>query len=163
MGMEKARLRLGRRTMMGHIRAAAIEAGLPVRVIRRDTTPRCGPMGGVFTALRTSKAGVVVFLSCDMPFVTGQLLTRMLRQFKPQTVALFAAGDFIGFPFVLRRELLALVESMLIAKRLSIQELALQTKAERIDLNTMEARMLFNVNTPQDLERARQLWGLSSG
>ena len=78
MGTDKARLRLGRKTLLGHVRAAARAAGLPLRVIRRDIVPRCGPLGGVYTALRSTRAEAVMFLSCDMPFVTGELLQRLL-------------------------------------------------------------------------------------
>src|SRR5262245_53027899 len=52
MGRDKSRLRVGRRTMLTHAKQAAQALGLPVRVIRRDIVPRCGPLGGVLTALK---------------------------------------------------------------------------------------------------------------
>ena len=73
LGRDKARVRLGRRTLLAHVRRAAKELGLPVRVIRRDLVPRCGPLGGVFTALKTSRADAELFLACDMPFVSASL------------------------------------------------------------------------------------------
>ena len=72
MGRDKSRLKLGRRTMLGHIRAEAKTLGLPVRVIRRDLVPRCGPLGGIFTALKTTSADGVLFLACDMPFIRSE-------------------------------------------------------------------------------------------
>ena len=74
MGRNKASLRLGRRTLLGHVRACARNSGLPHRVIRRDLLPGCGPLGGVYTALATSRAQIIVFLSCDMPFISADLV-----------------------------------------------------------------------------------------
>src|SRR5437867_5654697 len=73
MGRDKSRLRLGSKTLLRLIRIEAGELGLPLRVIRRDLIPRCGPLGGVYTALKTSKAEAELFLACDMPFVSAGL------------------------------------------------------------------------------------------
>src|ERR1700733_13460686 len=80
MGKDKARLRLGQRTMLALIRAQARATGLPVRVIRRDAVPRCGPLGGIVAALKTTRVEAVLFLACDMPFVTAELLEWVLKQ-----------------------------------------------------------------------------------
>src|SRR5688500_2993407 len=62
MGRAKARLRLGNRTLLGWVRRNAAALGLPVRVIRRDLVRRCGPLGGIYSALKTTKAFAVLFL-----------------------------------------------------------------------------------------------------
>jgi molybdopterin-guanine dinucleotide biosynthesis protein A len=81
MGRDKSRIRIGRRTMLGHIRALAAQLGLPVRVLRRDAVPRCGPIGGIYTALTRTRADAILFLACDMPFVTLAFLKEILRAF----------------------------------------------------------------------------------
>ncbi|HMO65551.1 MAG TPA: NTP transferase domain-containing protein, partial [Verrucomicrobiota bacterium] len=77
MGRDKARARLGGRTLLAWVRAACREAGLPVRVIRRDAVPACGPAGGVVTGLRSARAEAVVFLACDQPFIPAAWLRRL--------------------------------------------------------------------------------------
>ena len=89
MGRNKAGLRLGNRTLLSHIRSHAEGTGLPVRIIRNDLVPRCGPIGGIYTALATSDAEGILFLSCDMPFISAKLLQRMLSKLKPKTTAIF--------------------------------------------------------------------------
>ncbi|MBI3255114.1 MAG: NTP transferase domain-containing protein, partial [Nitrosarchaeum sp.] len=32
--------------------------------------PRCGPLGGILTGLRSAKTEAVLFLACDMPLIT---------------------------------------------------------------------------------------------
>ena len=85
MGRDKANLRIGGRTLLAHIRSTAKALGLPVRVIRCDLVPRCGPLGGIYTALKTTAADAVLFLACDMPCVTETLLQTVLRKNKSRT------------------------------------------------------------------------------
>lgn len=80
MGRDKSRIRLGSRTLLGHVRQTAEKTGLRVRVIRRDAVPRCGPMGGIYTALQRSSADCLLFLACDMPFISTELLGSILKK-----------------------------------------------------------------------------------
>src|SRR5213593_339204 len=81
MGRDKARVRLGGRTLLGHVRANAMQSGLPVRVLRKDLIARCGPLGGIYSALRTTRRAAVLFLACDMPFVSAALLRSLVQKF----------------------------------------------------------------------------------
>ena len=83
MGRDKARLRLGGRSLLSILRQVSREAGLPCRVLRRDTVKRCGPLGGILTALTSSKHEACLFLSCDMPFITPSAFTGD-SSFKPR-------------------------------------------------------------------------------
>ena len=157
MGRDKARLRLGRRTLLGHVRAVARALALPVRVIRRDLVPRCGPLGGIYTALKTSGTDAVLFLACDMPFVSATLLqTLMVSARRAKAVFTREAGRS-GFPFLLRRTTLAAVEQQLAAKEFSLQSLAKKLRARTLQ-PPKSAPELLNINTPEDWREARQFW-----
>src|SRR5262245_31356666 len=78
MGRDKSRLRLGSRTLLGHVRHAARQTGFPVRTLRKDALPRCGPVGGVWTALKRSRASALLFLPCDMPNITSAVLNELV-------------------------------------------------------------------------------------
>src|SRR3989442_2818228 len=93
MGRDKARLRLGPHSLLGLIRASARKTGWPVRVIRRDLVARCGPLGGVYTALKTSRADLELVLACDMPFVSVGVLEKLLSGLDPRRDAGFIALD----------------------------------------------------------------------
>jgi molybdenum cofactor guanylyltransferase len=158
MGRDKARLRLGGKTLLRRVRDVAAQTKWPVRVIRRDLVERCGPLGGVYTALRTTPAESVLFLACDMPFVTVALVETMIDMWPAKTGAIFTRGGVggkAGFPFILRRDLLAAVERQLAQRRHSLQTLAALCRA-KIFAARLAGSVLFNVNTPGDWEAARK-------
>ena len=160
MGRDKSRLRLGERTLLAHICATAKAIGLPHRIIRRDLVVRCGPIGGIYTALVTCRTDATLFLSCDMPFVSAALLEMLVRKAKRKESALFVeANGRVGFPLLLfHRSALPVVESQLAKMAFSLQRLAQALRSQTIKLTSGRARELFNVNTPDDLRKARALW-----
>lgn len=157
MGRDKFRLRLDHRTMLTRVRSAARGLKLPVRVIRRDLKPGCGPLGGIYTALKSSHADTVLFLACDMPFVSTGLLHVVLGNLTPGHPAWFVRhGGRVGFPFLVRRDALPVVIDQLAQTELSLQELARILKARTIRLPRAMSAELFNINTPADWKKARK-------
>jgi len=160
MGRDKSRLRLGERTLLAHICATAKTIGLPHRIIRRDLVVHCGPIGGIYTALVTCRTDASLFLSCDMPFVSAELLEMLVNKSKHNESGLFIeANGRVGFPFILvRRTALPVVEGQLAKMAFSIQQLAQALRSQTVKLASKKAPELFNVNTPDDLKEARALW-----
>lgn len=159
MGRNKAKLRLGGKSLLTHAKVVAAALACPARIIRHDLVPRCGPLGGIYTALKTTTARKIIFLSCDMPFVPSGLLRRMLTALRPNALAVFLLHDgILGFPFLLRVQALPNVEELLREKRLALQRLAAKLQAKIVRSTRREASLLVNVNTPDDWIRARQLW-----
>ena len=142
--------------MLARIRAAAKELGCPVRVIRRDLVARCGPLGGIFTALKTTRADAVLFLACDMPLVTAALLSRIVRASRDGARSTFAAqSGRVGFPLALPMTALAVIEAQLQSKEFSLHALAKKLRARRLIVSARR-KELFNVNTPEDAVAARR-------
>lgn len=160
MGRDKAHLQLGGRTMLERIEKTALSLNWPVRVIERDLVPRRGPVGGVYTALKTTRASRVLFLSCDMPFVTAALLRELLsdpRESGCEAVFMVDEGDRAGFPFVLRTACLPAVSALLEGESPSLQGLAGAVRSRRLKAGPLEADLLLNVNTPSDWEKCKEL------
>jgi len=157
MGKDKSRLKLGRKTLLTHIRERAERLQMPVRIVRRDIVPRCGPLGGVYTALKRSKADGVLFLSCDMPFVSDRLLSRIVSQIGSGRMALFTASSkSVGFPFWVRTTAIVHVEALLSRREFSLQRLAAELEAAQIP--PISSDELFNINTAEDWVKAEELW-----
>jgi molybdopterin-guanine dinucleotide biosynthesis protein A len=171
MGRDKSRLRLGSRTMLAQIRSQARATGLPVRVIRRDAVPRCGPLGGTYTALSTTHAGAVLFLACDMPFVTSQLIqilvpeeqrlnfdSKRTNAVRASSALFLSSGQTAGFPFILPKTALPLVTSQIKSGQFSLQKLAKKLRAKILHPPRGMSAQLRNINTPAELARTRRLW-----
>ena len=159
MGRDKARLRLGNRTLLSHIRKQAEDSTLPVRIIRNDVVERCGPLGGIYTALVTSNAEGILFLSCDMPFISAGLLKALLNRVRQKMIAIFFETDEgVCFPFWLRNNTLSAVQEQLARHEFSLQALAARLDSNTIRASASQQDQLFNINTPADWDIARRLW-----
>ncbi|HTD65859.1 MAG TPA: molybdenum cofactor guanylyltransferase [Candidatus Limnocylindria bacterium] len=162
MGRDKARLKLGGQTMLARIRRVVAEAFVErpptrVRVVRKDRVRRCGPLGGVVTALRMARAPAVLFLACDMPLVSAKLLKRIMRASRRGERAVFAAqAGRVGFPFVLPVKFLPVIEEQIAARGFSLHALAERLRTHRTVMASASYE-LFNVNTPEDLAVAEGL------
>jgi molybdopterin-guanine dinucleotide biosynthesis protein A len=152
MGRDKARLRLGRRTLLGHVRANAAQVGLPVQVLRKDLIARCGPLGGIYSALRTTRHQAALFLACDMPFVSPTVLRSLLEQFNGKRPVFAFANDMPGFPLILPKVLLPKIEQLISKRKFSLHNLALATRARLVRVSP---EAVFNINTAAEFALAR--------
>jgi molybdopterin-guanine dinucleotide biosynthesis protein A len=163
MGRDKAKVRLGGRSLLVIIRETARSLGFPVRVIRRDLIPRRGPLGGVYTALRSSGAVRMVFLSCDMPLIPAGMISRVLKSLSVRRAVFTTEGGFPGFPFALRSDALPVVSRHLDEDRLALRDLAMALNARLLRPPGCDVDGLLNVNTPEDLKRAREIFRKTAG
>ena len=156
MGGDKSRLKFHGQTLLSYIRAVAKTTGRPVRILRRDLIPHCGPLSGILTALTRSSKDAVLFLACDMPLISPGLLQKIIRCFAENRRPLFTKTESAGFPFILPREVLPVIQKQVSAKYLSLHSLAKKIKAQSFEPTPSEMVLLFNVNTPDDWEKMKE-------
>jgi iron complex transport system ATP-binding protein len=155
MGTAKAELRLDGLKLIDWAKRIARGAGLSWRVIDHDLEESRGPVSGVRTALKTSRAKFIIFLSCDMPFVRSSTLRRMMELKAPVFVRSLAfsrqrvknSKKLAGFPFMLQKK------SPVVGQ--TLQDLATSLKVERLQIPEAET---FNINTPADFRTAQRLF-----
>ena len=179
MGRDKARLRLGGQTFVARI-AAALHAITPqVSVVSaRDTCAElnlpvvpdvfrdCGALGGLHAALKACRASWAAVVSCDLPFLTGALLSRLAPLATPahDAVAPRQADGRVQPLCALYRPAvcLARAEELLRAGELRPRVLLQQVRTRLVlpveldDLPNSDL-LLMNVNTPADFARAQEL------
>lgn len=149
MGRDKAKLRLGGMSLLSRVRAVARATQYPLRIIRRDLVTRCGPLGGIITACKTSKAQSILFLACDMPFLSQRLLRRLIRSSGDGQAVVAMQNNRAGFPFIIPIAALSRVEAQIKRGEFSLQRLASKLRARRLRIGS-RSHELFNVNAPQD-------------
>lgn len=158
MGREKARLPLGNRSFLQVITEVARSLGVPVEVIFEDVVPRCGPIGGVMTAFAKDRFDSAIFLSCDMPLLTQDVLKGLVDAFGDGETGVFTRTEKgLGFPFILPKRARVIVKSQIAKGRYSIQELAALTGSKAFEYRG-NGEDLQNVNTPADYKRAVEIW-----
>ncbi|MDA7915678.1 molybdenum cofactor guanylyltransferase [Verrucomicrobia bacterium] len=154
MGSNKLLKRISGKTLLRTTFETACAIGLPVQLIRRDIIEHCGPLSGVITAFRNTTSLNILFLAGDMPWVTETYL-RQLVSFGILGAPVFSFNDSqVGFPFVLQRAQLEVVEDQIERNQRSLQRLFLNLNACVLLRPRDVERQLMNVNTPHDLNGA---------
>lgn len=133
-----------------------------------DIVPNAGVLGGMHAALREARHDRVLVVACDMPFLSPALLRYM---------ASLPAGDdalvpLLGQPqtahAIYARSALPAVEAALTERRYHATSWFAQASIRIVPRETIAAfdpllRSCFNMNTPQDLEAAREMAFLGGG
>ena len=141
-------------------------SGLGVEVIP-DAIEGAGPLGGIYTALLTSRRERTLIVGCDLPFLTLPLLERLAE---PSDAELVIPQSATGYEplcatwarqcaSVLRRRIEAgTLKAALVVEELRVEEIG----AEFLASCDPHGLLFVNVNTPHDYERAQRLGRVAS-
>nr|MBN1228114.1 molybdenum cofactor guanylyltransferase [Anaerolineae bacterium] len=130
----------------------------------RDLLPGLGPLGGIYTALSVSSTDHVLVISCDLPFLNRQLLQHIIdrREGYDVVVPLGENNHPQGLHAVYARACFSSIEQQINAGQRKI--IAFYPNVRVLKLSFEETAKIdphhhsfINVNTPEDLRRARAL------
>jgi len=135
-------------------------AGLAIPVIP-DVIPGAGALGGVYSALLATARARVLIVACDLPFVTADLLARLVAECGPDVDAVIPRTTGGLEPLcaiyaariapVLRRRIdSGALQVAAVAGDLRVRELG----PEALAAYDRDGRLFVNVNTPHDYARA---------
>ncbi len=131
---------------------------LPCRTVWEPEEPR-HPLAGIVAALRRFPERPLVAVACDMPFLAPALLARLAAAAEPLALPELD-GELHPFPGRYEASLLPALEQALEANEPMRRTLAAleprRLGAEELGGFGPSRRLLFNVNTPADLEWARR-------
>jgi len=132
-----------------------------------DLEDGLGPIGGlvsVLTALARSPRKAALVISCDLPFMNAGTLARLIsarRSAKPGTLMTTfrqaETGYIEALTAIYEKEALPFFEKALAARLRQINLVFRPDQRTDIVYTRDEALPFFNVNYPEDMERARQL------
>jgi len=135
-----------------------------VQVIR-DLVPDCGSLGGLYTGLAQASTSYVFVVACDMPFLDPKTIQAVVG-LKGKADIVMARRDNGLQPMhaLYSKRCLPVMEAMVKARRLKIQDIVSDPSltahvitSTELSLIDRDGRSFLNVNTPSDLEIARQL------
>jgi molybdopterin-guanine dinucleotide biosynthesis protein A len=176
MGRDKAIVSLNGRTLLETALDAARSVALEVFILGSselygrygtviaDIFPGCGPLGGIHAALKHSKTERNLILAVDTPFLSNRLLA-YLEERARESGAMVTAPEINGYPqplcAIYSRDFLPIAEQALQEGNYKIVPLFPKQRTSLICQSELQrfaftAEMFENLNTPEDLERARR-------
>ena len=120
--------------------------GLPVAA---DLIEECGPIGGIYTALKISSAPWNLIVACDMPAVSTGFLAALLaaaREADPDCFVPETASSLHPLCAVYHRRALATVQSAIDHKSFKMHDLLRSFRT--VAWPVADPSLLENVNTP---------------
>jgi molybdopterin-guanine dinucleotide biosynthesis protein A len=176
MGSDKAELSLDGRTLLEHalstVRAVCGDAliiGSRARYSSfgfgyEDIFPDCGPLSGVHSALTHSQTEWNLIIAVDTPFLKPELLRYLIERASAvahTVVAPKISGIVQPLCAVYSRKFLPIAEAALKAGKYKLEPLfprdnTLVVTEEELKQFAFTAEMFENLNTPEDMERARR-------
>jgi molybdenum cofactor guanylyltransferase len=134
-----------------------------------DTHPGLGALGGVYTGLAAAGHPRAIVVGCDMPFLSPALLAHLVARAGGRTAAVPRAADG-RHPLhaAYTKDALPVLERAIAERSLKLLDAVARLDALEIGEAEMrrfdpELLSLFNVNRPEDLDRARAIAGPGHG
>jgi molybdopterin-guanine dinucleotide biosynthesis protein A len=134
--------------------------GLPMH---EDLVKGRGPLGGIYTALKTMPHEGGFFVACDMPTLNADLIRHMVRiRGDFDAVVPRIAGRMDALHALYTRRCLSAVESLIGASQNQVIRFfdavsARYVEEEEIRRFDPELRSFFNINDPKELKRFETL------
>ena len=177
LGQDKALVKLGARTLIEIVLEKLLRisddvilstddfgkfAFLSVRMVR-DLYNEAGVLGGLYSGLRAAKSPFAVVVACDMPFLNLDLLRSMIIRAPGHDVVVPRLSTGIEpLHAIYARTCLEPIRETLEDGRLRVVDFWDRVRVRYLDENEIEALdpkklSFFNINTPEDLDRAREM------
>lgn len=128
-----------------------------------DVFPGIGPMGGIYSALKQSKTDMNLVLSCDLPFVTQELMSYILQNSNGFKVTIPWMGGQHYEPLCGFYHLSTLdqIGDYIKNANYKLPDLFEEISINKLDINNKsefyKEYLFFNVNSKNDLETAENL------
>ena len=178
LGVDKTTLRFGSCTLLEHAADALSAVCADVLVVGGDAagwphlgarlvpdeTPGRGPLAGLQAGLKAAEFDFALVVACDMPFLNRDLLAFMAwRPRRYQALVPRWGRRLHPLHAIYARSCLPVVESLLTKPSASMRELLARLEIETLTEAAIqrfdpEGLSVFNINSPDDFERAQAIW-----
>lgn len=128
-----------------------------------DVFPGIGPMGGIYSTLKQSNTEENLVLSCDLPFVSAELMSFILENSKGYEVAVPWLGDQHYEPLCGYYDLsvMDLISAYIQSNNYKLPDLFNEININRLVINNRlgfyNENLFLNVNSKHDLAIAENL------
>ncbi len=131
-----------------------------------DEYPDCGPLGGIYSALKVSNRSLNLVVSCDIPLVSTSLLKHIVVNATKNEALITVVVDHDDQIHmtcaVYRKNVLPFLEQQLNSHAFKMKDLLALVPVEYIKITRehplYQENAFTNVNIPSTLEEVRKLW-----
>lgn len=128
-----------------------------------DIFPNSGPMGGIYSALKHSDTELNLVLSCDMPFITKEMLYYLIENSTEHDVAVpwYGGRKFEPMCAVYHQRVIPVFERFIKENNFRIPDAYKELKTNKIqmsdDLEVYNPILFENINSKIELQKAVQV------
>jgi Molybdopterin-guanine dinucleotide biosynthesis protein A len=179
MGYNKALAILDGKPLIEHVRINMMEVSTSIYISNgssklsymnlpmiEDEHPNLGPLGGIYSALKSSPTVYSLILSCDMPLVTPYYLRYLAEEANRCKALITIATDKHGRPQPLcgiyHRDLVPFIETLIVQKKLKLMSLLEKMNAHLVEYNSEHSSFqnlsFISINTPEALLEAQKIY-----
>jgi molybdopterin-guanine dinucleotide biosynthesis protein A len=141
----------------------------PVKIVADRLAAR-SPLTGIHAGLLSMRSEFALVTSCDTPFLKKAVVKRLLTALEPDADVIVPASGTFFQPLcaLYSRRCGPVIEEILGQGEVKVDRLYARVRVKRVAYRHFEAvdpelHSFFNVNTPGDLETARELWKKIAG
>ncbi|MGD9558554.1 MAG: molybdenum cofactor guanylyltransferase [Mangrovibacterium sp.] len=127
--------------------------------VAQDIFPGSGPLGGIYSALQKSGTEMNLVLSCDLPFVSAELLNFLVEDAAAHhadvTLPIDEYGGWQPLCAIYRKSILPQLEKAVLHRELKLKTMIEKVNSRKISIGkthrTYHPDAFFNMNTPEDV------------
>lgn len=133
----------------------SVESGKPYEHLQMpmviDEIAEIGPLGGIYSGLRTCKEEAIFVVACDMPFISKEAIRLVWYTFQSDGLPVIAEVNGRLHPLfgIYTKELLPHIEEMIQKKNYRMVQLVKRVGIKTIDLHDFSKEMQ-NVNSQKE-------------
>jgi molybdenum cofactor guanylyltransferase len=177
MGTDKSFLDLGGTPVIGHVIKAMTSAFARVLIItndqnkyarfglpmRADIIPGIGTLGGIHAGLSYCEDEAAFFAASDMPFIRPAVINYLAGAFHDtDAVVPYIHGEYEPLLAIYAKSCLSAVEKTIASRKRRAVEFLSRVRMKKIRDDEFSAVdpdhiSIFNINTPEDYERAKRI------
>ncbi|MGE5395894.1 MAG: molybdenum cofactor guanylyltransferase [Candidatus Saccharibacteria bacterium] len=123
----------------------------------KDIVKDCGPMGGIYSSLLIAEAQYIVVLACDMPFVSTQILEKLIDNLHDHDCVIPRIGNkYEPLCAIYSKALLPALEQRISAANYALHALIMESNHHFVDFDN-DTSAFMNLNTMTDLDNSKLL------
>lgn len=118
----------------------------------------CGPLAGIYSAMKEQLASRYIVLPCDMPLLTKEIVKRLLALHVKEVTIPVVEDKLQPLVSVWNYSMLEKIETVLKRKRYKMTEALKKAEVSYIDIKvlTETPNAFLNINSPEDEKEAKR-------